>query len=130
MFNIYQWLYDHYALPQLETLESGQEDILKQISAHLTLSEQERFRLLNTMENLRLQWGTETFSLGIRFGLELAAHFRHHRTCNLRCYPPAEEALDLRLYRQRDWFPCDNILRFKVFRICRFAWPSDCGECH
>ena len=73
MPDLYQWLYDHYALPKLKYLESGQENILKQLSERLPLSRHQQRCLLDTGENLRLQWGTEAFALGIRFGLELAA---------------------------------------------------------
>ena len=72
MDNLYQWLYDYYALPELKCLESGQENVLKQLSERLPLSRREQRCLLDTTENLRLQWGTEAFALGIRFGLELA----------------------------------------------------------
>ena len=72
MTDLYQWLYDFYALPQLKGLESSQENVLQQLSKHLPLSPREQCCLLNTVENLRLQWGTEAFVLGIRFGLELA----------------------------------------------------------
>ena len=73
MDNLYQWLYDKYALPQLQALENGQDDILKTFSERLRLSKSERRRLLDMMENIRLQWGTEIFALGVRFGLAFAA---------------------------------------------------------
>ena len=72
MSDIFQWLYDYYALPQLDGLASGQDDVLDQLAERLPLSQRERRRMLNTVENLRLQWGTEAFVLGVRFGLDLA----------------------------------------------------------
>lgn len=71
MDNLYQWLYDYYALPQLEGLASGQDAVLDQLTARLTLSRRERRSLLDIMENLRLQWGTEVFAIGVQFGREL-----------------------------------------------------------
>lgn len=72
MDDLYQWLYDEYALPQLQALEDGQDDIMKTMSERLHLSKSERRRLLDLTENMRLQWGTELFALGVRFGLALA----------------------------------------------------------
>ena len=72
MSEIYQWLYDHYALPELKGLEAGQENVLKQLSECLSLSRHQRRCLLDIAENLRLQWGTEAFVLGVRFGMDLS----------------------------------------------------------
>ena len=49
MYDIYDWLYNNYAVPRLEPLDEG----------HL-------------MENIRMDWGTEAFTLGVRFGLDIA----------------------------------------------------------
>ena len=49
MYDIYNWLYDNYAVPRLTPMDEGHQ-----------------------MENIRLDWGTEAFTLGVRFGLDLA----------------------------------------------------------
>lgn len=72
MSDIYQWLYDHYALPQLKGLESAQDNVFEQLAGRLTLSKHEHCRLADTVESFRLQWGTEAFILGLRFGAGLA----------------------------------------------------------
>ena len=82
MDNLYQWLYDYYALPQLKGLETGQDNVLETLAARLDLPKLKRRRLLDTAENLRLQWGTESFALGIRFGLELAAPHKPDEDCS------------------------------------------------
>ena len=82
MTDIYQWLYDHYALPQLKGLESAQDNVLEQLAGRLTLSKHEHCRLLDTVESFRLQWGTEAFVLGVRFGVGLAAPHTIEEDCS------------------------------------------------
>ena len=33
MDDLYQWLYDHYALPELKDIMSGQDDVLSEYAA-------------------------------------------------------------------------------------------------
>lgn len=73
MSDLYQWLYDHYALPELEDLMEGQDGILAEYAARASLTKRQRRCLVDMAENMRLQWGTEAFTLGVRFGQALSA---------------------------------------------------------
>lgn len=72
MYEIYHWLYDHYAVPRLDPLDDGHQAAVKEFAARLDMSRKNRRRLLDLVENIRLDWGTEAFTLGVRFGLDLA----------------------------------------------------------
>lgn len=53
MYDIYNWLYDNYAVPRLTPMDEGHQTAITEFAA-------------------RLDWGTEAFTLGVRFGLDLA----------------------------------------------------------
>ena len=72
MNDTYQWLYDNYAVPRLEPLDEGHQAVMTEFAARLSMSKKDRRCLLDLMENIRLEWGTEAFTLGVRFGLDLA----------------------------------------------------------
>ena len=71
MSNIYEWLFDHYVLPKLRSLENSYNDVLTSFSERAGLSKTERLRLHDMISNMRLEWGTEVFTLGVRFGQRL-----------------------------------------------------------
>lgn len=68
---IYEWLFDHYALPKLEKIRTSHNDALTAFAERTGLSKTERLRLHDMVSNMRLEWGTEAFALGVRFGLRL-----------------------------------------------------------
>lgn len=71
MDNIYEWLFDHYALPKLRRIENSCNEALTAYAERAGLSKKERLRLLDMVSNMRLEWGAEAFALGVRFGLRL-----------------------------------------------------------
>ena len=73
MSNIYEWLFDHYALPKLQIIEPDHNDAIDAFSGHVKLSETEHLRLLDMVSNMRLEWGIAAFALGVKFGLRLHA---------------------------------------------------------
>ena len=73
MTNIYDWLFDHYALPKLRDVELDHNDALTAFAERAELSKKERIRLIDMVTNMRLEWGAEAFALGVRFGLRLNA---------------------------------------------------------
>ena len=71
MSNIYEWLFDHYALPKLHRFESCYNDALTAFAERAGLSDAECLCPLDAVSNIRLEWGIEAFTLGVRFGLRL-----------------------------------------------------------
>lgn len=72
MNNIYDWLFDRYALPKLRNFENYYNDALTAFMEHAGLSEAKHLDLLDMASNMRLEWGAEVFALGVRFGLRLS----------------------------------------------------------
>lgn len=70
MNETYEWLYDHYALPLMRVKKDA--DTIKQ-EIMLLSHTSESLRLRDRMEDLCLLWGTESFALGVQFGLRLMA---------------------------------------------------------
>ena len=71
MSNIYEWLFNRYALPKLRGLENSYNDALSAFAERVSLTRKERLRLLDMASNMRLEWGMEVFALGVRFGMRL-----------------------------------------------------------
>ena len=71
MKDIYVWLFDYYALPKLKPLEVKHQKFIAAAAGRLSLSQKNCLRLIDLTDNMRLQWGTEAFALGLRFGLRL-----------------------------------------------------------
>lgn len=69
----YEWLYDNYALPQLEELRSTGNAQMELLVRAFPLSDWNRIEVLDQLARLRLQWGEEMFALGVQMGLGLAA---------------------------------------------------------
>ena len=75
MSNIYEWLFDHYALLKLRDLESEHIDALAAYTDRVTLSQRERLQLHDMVGSMRLDWGAAAFALGVRFGLRLSCPY-------------------------------------------------------
>ena len=89
MNKTYEWLFDSYAEQNLKDIEEGHIEVLQEMAECLSLSKKERLRLQDMVSNMRLQWGTEAFALGVRFGLRLTAPQGKSRDCTwLRHYLP------------------------------------------
>ena len=71
MTNIYEWLFDHYVLPKLRGLERNYNNAMTAFAERAGLSRTERLRLLDMDSNIRLEWGVQVFTLGVRFGQRL-----------------------------------------------------------
>lgn len=71
MEDIYAFLYDSYAAPELEEMASDQEEIIRAYVQRLSIPRSERLRLRDLVSHISLQWGTEAFALGLWFGLRL-----------------------------------------------------------
>ena len=70
MNETYEWLYDNYALPLMQTVKEA--DKLKQSIVSLSRAENPLF-LKDQLENLCMLWGTNSFALGLQLGLRLMA---------------------------------------------------------
>jgi len=71
MEDLYQWLYDYYALPELRDAAEEHDTVLFAFAERVSLTRKERLRLLDLVTAIRMDWGTEAFALGVRFGMEL-----------------------------------------------------------
>ena len=71
MTNIYEWLFDHYALPKLQDIKSDHFAAEDAFSDRTNLSRKERLHLKDMISNMRLEWGVCAFALGVEFGLQL-----------------------------------------------------------
>ena len=72
MLNIYEWLFECYALPKLQRMEAEHNDALAAFAERVSLGRVERLRLHDMVSNMRVVWGAEAFALGVRFGLRLS----------------------------------------------------------
>ena len=73
MNDIYQWLYNSYAAPELKDMARDQEAILRAFAEGLSISAEDRLSLQDLSTGVRLDWGMEVFALGVRLGMALAA---------------------------------------------------------
>ncbi len=73
MNDIYQWLYNSYAEPELKDMARDQEAILRAFAEGLPISANDRLSLQDLSTGVRLDWGMEVFALGVRLGMALAA---------------------------------------------------------
>lgn len=71
--DLYEWLYEAYALPQICAIYDGQDDGMTEFARQVSLSQKQRLQLVDLTANMRNQWGTESFALGVQFGMQLAA---------------------------------------------------------
>lgn len=71
MEDIYAFLYDSYAAPELEDMASDQEEIIRAYIQRLPIPRRERLLLRDLVSHISLQWGTEAFALGLWLGLHL-----------------------------------------------------------
>ncbi len=70
MNETYEWLYDNYALPLMQTEKEA--DKIKQSIVSLSRSENPLL-LKDHLESLCMLWGTDSFALGLQLGLRLMA---------------------------------------------------------
>lgn len=70
MENIYEWLYDNYAEPQLSALPVFQDELLQPILR--MVSETERIDLTDKLISLQLNWCTAAFQIGLQLGMRLS----------------------------------------------------------
>ena len=56
--NLFDWLYDHYAEPQLRVLQM--------------VPEEERLRLTDRLTTLQMHWCTAAFQIGVQLGVRLS----------------------------------------------------------
>lgn len=71
----YEWLYDHYAQPQLDEAMMPpiyQEQKQAWQTAAEILSDQDRLLCDDLMESLKCHWGTQAFICGLRAGVMLS----------------------------------------------------------
>ena len=73
MNDTYEWLYDNYAEPQLESLRKLEESTIKRLAESLSLSRAEVVAVSDTLICLRLRWGAEAFARGVQMGARLTA---------------------------------------------------------
>lgn len=73
MNDIYQWLYDSYAAPELKDMARDQEAVLRAFAESLPIPAEDQLSLRDLSIGVRLDWGTEVFALGVRMGMALAA---------------------------------------------------------
>ena len=68
MNDIFEWLYDNYALPLMSV--GKQADAIREvIAAH---AEPDQLFVQDQLETLCMVWGTEAFTIGLQLGLRLS----------------------------------------------------------
>lgn len=80
MNETYEWLYDNYALPLMQTEKEA--DAIKQSIVSLSRAD-DLLYLRDQLESLCMLWGTDAFSLGLQLGLRLAAGQRAGGLANI-----------------------------------------------
>ena len=86
MDDIYEWLFDQYDLPQMQDIAGGQDQVLDRLAGALRLSRNGRRSLMDIADNMRVQWGTEAFVLGLRMGLGLCGPRPRETDCGRLSY--------------------------------------------
>lgn len=71
MEDIYTWLFDHYALPRMKELDSRHREAAGVCAGRLALNQENTLHFTDFTDTMRLHWGIEAFTLGVRFGLGL-----------------------------------------------------------
>ena len=79
MSNIYEWLFDHYALPKLRNIELDHTAAEDAFAECVNLNETERMHLNDMVSCMRLEWGACAFALGIQFALQMQFTSAHTR---------------------------------------------------
>lgn len=83
---LYEWLYDHYAEPQLDEAmlpTAYQEQKRAWLTAAEALSPGDRLLCADLMESLKCHWGTQAFVCGLRAGFMLKdLGLQEHTGCN------------------------------------------------
>ena len=72
---IYERLYRLYAFPDMKYLESAQQEILDRFVEVLAVPKEKRLDVIDMIHTLRLEWGLESFVLGLRLGEGIAAPY-------------------------------------------------------
>ncbi len=73
MNETYNWLYDYYAEPQLQTLPAFSDELLEDFAKAAPGSTE--IDLLDRLEALRLDWCTAAFTAGVQLGMGLLAPY-------------------------------------------------------
>lgn len=68
--NLFDWLYDHYAEPQLRVLPIFQTEQLQPVLQ--MVPEEERLRLTDRLTTLQMHWCTAAFQIGVQLGVRLS----------------------------------------------------------
>lgn len=72
MDSIYEWLYDHYAEPQLNRLPAFSDDALRHLAEQAVPDDtRDQLDWADALVSLRLECCTAAFSLGVRLGMAL-----------------------------------------------------------
>lgn len=72
---IYERLYRLYAFPDMKYLESEQQEILDRFVKVLAVPKEKRLDVIDIIHTLRLEWGLESFVLGLRLGEGIATPY-------------------------------------------------------
>ncbi|MDO4315772.1 MAG: hypothetical protein Q4C45_08335 [Oscillospiraceae bacterium] len=70
MENLFEWLYDHYAEPQLRVLPAFQEELLRPVIR--LAPEEDRIILADQLTTLQMHWCTAAFQIGVQLGVRLS----------------------------------------------------------
>lgn len=71
MKDIYTWIFEHYAVPRMKELEKRHREAATVCAGRLALSQKNSLHFIDFTDTMRLHWGIEAFTLGVRFGLGL-----------------------------------------------------------
>ena len=72
----YEWLYENYAVPQLEELKKSGNAQMELLVRSFQLSDWNCIEVLDELAYLRFHWGEEMFALGVQLGLQMALRNR------------------------------------------------------
>lgn len=79
MPDIYEWLFEHYAMPKLRDIEQDYENTMSVFAERAELSRMESLGLRDMVLSMCEELGVEAFFIGIRFGQRLSRPHLHAR---------------------------------------------------
>lgn len=70
MENLFEWLYDHYAEPQLQVLPIFRRELLQPFLQ--PAPEEDQIHLADQLLALQMHWCTAAFQIGVQLGVRLS----------------------------------------------------------
>lgn len=71
MNTTYEWLHENYARKHLQKAHQSAEQAIEELAQSLKLSEDEKYRIEETLNGLLFSWGVEIFAIALQLGMRL-----------------------------------------------------------